>query len=183
VPPFAIAGDVAIAGDRFTRIPNYAIACAIVILCLLALVNLLHSRAGRALRALHGSEEAAASMGVDVAKYKLGAFVLAAVFAAAAGSFLTHYNGSIGPGEASVMKSVRYVAIVAVGGMSNLWATLGTGIALTFLSLRGLFGVYDDAVFGAILVLVMLFAPEGFVRSRLRGEKARRTEAAEGTKP
>jgi branched-chain amino acid transport system permease protein len=76
---------------------------------------------------------------------------------------MTSFNGSIGPGEASVMKSVRYVSIVAVGGMANLWGTLVMGTLLNFLSLRGVFATYDDAVFGAILILVMLFAPDGFI--------------------
>ena len=61
------------------------------------------------------------------------------------------------------MKSVRYVAIVAVGGMANIWGALIMGIALNFLSLRGVFGSYDDAVFGVILVFIMLFAPEGIL--------------------
>ena len=59
------------------------------------------------------------------------------------------------------MKSVRYVAIVAVGGMANLAGTLVAGLVLNFLSLRGVFGSFDDAVFGAILILVMLISPEG----------------------
>ena len=67
------------------------------------------------------------------------------------------------------MKSVRYVALVAVGGMANIWGVLIMGILLTFLSLRGVFGSYDDAVFGAILILVMLFAPEGILGLRLHG--------------
>jgi branched-chain amino acid transport system permease protein len=76
---------------------------------------------------------------------------------------LTHFNGSIGPSEASVMKSVRYVALVAVGGMTHLWGTLLMGVGLTFLSLRGVFGAFDDAVFGLILIAVMLFTPEGIL--------------------
>jgi len=81
---------------------------------------------------------------------------------------LTHFNGGIGPSEAAVMKSVRYVALVAVGGMTNLWGTLLMGVGLTFLSLRGVFGTYDDAVFGMILIFVMLFAPEGILSLRLK---------------
>ena len=100
-------------------------------------------------------------------RFKLYTFVLSAVFAAVAGFFLTHYNGGIGPSEASVMKSVRYVAIVAVGGMANLWGALVMGVLLNFLSLRGVFGSYDDAVFGAILILIMLFAPQGILSLRL----------------
>jgi branched-chain amino acid transport system permease protein len=77
---------------------------------------------------------------------------------------MTHYNGGIGPSESSVVKSVRYVAIVAVGGMANIWGTLIMGLVLNFLSLRGVFGHFDDAVFGAILVLMMMFMPDGFIR-------------------
>jgi branched-chain amino acid transport system permease protein len=61
------------------------------------------------------------------------------------------------------MKSVRYVAIVAVGGMANLWGALIMGATLNFLSLRGYFGSFDDAVFGAVLVIIMLFAPNGLL--------------------
>jgi len=61
------------------------------------------------------------------------------------------------------MKSVRFVAIVAVGGMAHLWGALIMGVALNFLSLRGVFGSYDDAVFGLILIVIMLFAPNGIL--------------------
>ncbi len=126
--------------------------------------NLIHSRVGRALRAIHQDEDAAHSLGIDTSRTKLVTFVLSALFAALGGVLLTHYNGSIGPSEATVMKSVRYVAIVAVGGMANLWGAMIMGIVLNFLSLRGVFGSYDDAVFGSILIAVMLFAPQGLLR-------------------
>ena len=61
------------------------------------------------------------------------------------------------------MKSVRYVAIVAIGGMANLWGALVMGALLNIMSLRGMFGSYDDAVFGAILIVIMLFAPQGLL--------------------
>ena len=93
--------------------------------------------------------------------------MLAAVLAALGGVLLTHYNGGIGPSEASVMKSVRYVAIVAVGGMANLRGAVVMGTVLTFLSLRGYFGTLDDLVFGGILLAMMLFAPEGIAGLRL----------------
>ena len=129
--------------------------------------NLIHSRVGRALRSIHGSEEAAAAVGVDTARSKLATFVLAAVLAALGGALLTHYNGSIGPSEASAMKSVRYVAIVAVGGMDNLWGALAMGVVLNFMSLRGVFGRFDDAVFAGILLGVMLFLPGGLLRRQV----------------
>jgi branched-chain amino acid transport system permease protein len=107
-------------------------------------------------------------MGVDTARFKLQTFVLSAVLAAVAGVFLTHFNGGVGPSEASIMKSVKYVAIVAVGGMGSLWGTLTTSLVLNFLSLRGYFGTFDDAVFGLILIAVMLFAPSGILALSFR---------------
>ncbi|MHB8789498.1 MAG: branched-chain amino acid ABC transporter permease [Desulfobulbaceae bacterium] len=167
VPPFQLLPGLAVNGDFADRIQNYYIAWGLLLFGLLLLLNLINSRTGRALRAIHGSEEAAEAIGVNTARYKLYTFVISAAFAAVAGSFLTHFNGGIGPSEASVMKSVRYVAIVAVGGMANLWGALAMGILLNFMSLRGMFGSYDDAVFGSILILIMLFAPQGILSLRL----------------
>ncbi len=169
VPPFPLLPGISVGGGRAARVANYYVAWGLVALALLVLSSLVESRVGRALRAIHGAEDAAASMGVDVARYKLKTFVLSAVLAAVGGSFLTHFNAGIGPAEAGVMKSVRYVAIVAVGGMGSLWGTVATSAVLTFLSLRGYFGTLDDAVFGAVLIAVMLFSPDGVLRFDPRG--------------
>jgi branched-chain amino acid transport system permease protein len=122
-------------------------------------------------------------MGVDTSALKLRTFVLSAVLAAVAGAFLTHLNGAIGPSEASIMKSVKYVAIVAVGGMGSIWGTLATSVALNFLSLRGYFGTFDDAVFGLVLVTVMLFAPRGVLALRPRRPLARSPVPADDPEP
>lgn len=164
-PPFTLVPGITIAGGADTRIVNYYAAWSLVIVTLVLLRNLIDSRIGRALKAVHGNEEAARAMGVNTGRLKVRLFVLSAALAACAGVFLTHYNGGIGPSEAGVMKSVRYVAIVAVGGMANLTGALAASVILNFLSLRGYFGAYDDAVFGMILVGVMLFAPNGFSKA------------------
>lgn len=164
VPPFPLLPGLPVTGDSSLRAGNYYIAWLLVIAVMVLLTNLINSRVGRALRSIHGAEDAAASMGVDTARFKLNTFVLSAALASMAGVFLTHYNGGIGPSEAGVMKSVRYVAIVSVGGMGSLWGTLLMSTVLTFLSLRGYFGTYDDAVFGAILILIMLFSPQGILQ-------------------
>lgn len=168
VPGFNLLPFLTITGDAQHRVLNYYAAWILLILGMLLLLNLIGSRVGRALRSLHSSEEAAEASGINTTRYKLQVFVLSAVYAAVAGVLLTHFNGGIGPSEASVMKSVRYVALVAVGGMLNLWGTMIMGVGLTFLSLRGVFGAYDDAVFGIILILVMLFAPDGILSLRLK---------------
>lgn len=164
VAPCRLFPGFAVGGDEALRVPNYYFAWALVILGLVLALNIVNSRVGRALKSIHGSEEAANAMGVNTARYKLYIFILSAVFAAVGGFFMTHYNAGIGPGEAGIMKSVRYVAIVAVGGMANLWGSLVIGVLLNFLSLRGFFGSYDDAVFGCLLIFIMAFAPEGILR-------------------
>jgi len=170
VPPFSLLPGLEVSGHASLRVQNYYLAWGLVIGGMILLLNLIHSRAGRALSAIHGAEDAADAMGIPTARYKLNAFVLSAAYAGLAGVLLTHFNGGIGPSEASIMKSVRYVAIVAIGGMANLWGALLMSLLLNYLSLRGYFGTYDDAVFGGILILIMLFAPEGLLRRQLLGE-------------
>jgi branched-chain amino acid transport system permease protein len=163
VPGFTLLPGIEVAGKTSLRVANYYVAWGVVAVGMAFLLNLVHSRVGRALTAIHGAEDAAEAMGVPTASYKLRVFVISAAYAALAGVLLTHYNGGIGPSEASIMKSVRYVAIVAVGGMANLWGALGMSLILNYLSLRGYFGTLDDLVFGVILIVIMLFVPGGLL--------------------
>ena len=173
VPPFHLIPWLEVNGRTPFRVQNYYIAWVAVLLAMVLAINLVHSRVGRALRSIHQNEEAAHSLGVNTYRYKLAIFVLSAFFAAVGGALMTHYNGSIGPSEVTVMKSVRYVAIVAIGGMANLWGALSMSLVLNYLSLRGYFGTYDDAVFGVILLLIMLFAPDGLLRRHLLSDLKR----------
>jgi branched-chain amino acid transport system permease protein len=170
---FDILPGLRVCGGKAYRIENYYIAWTCVLAAALLVHNLINSRPGRALRSIHGNEEAANAMGVNTARYKLYLFVFSAVLASIAGALLTYYNGGIGPSEAGVMKSVRYVAIVAVGGMANLWGTIAASLILNFLSLRGYFGKLDDAVFGAILVGMMLIGNRDWIKTLFRRNKTR----------
>lgn len=164
VPPFSLGFGLEVNGRAAFRVESYYIAWIVLLGMMLLATQLVDSRVGRALRSIHENEEAAHSLGVNTYRYKLATFVFSAILAAIGGILMTHYNGSIGPSEATVMKSVRYVVIVAVGGMANLWGAMLMGIVLNFLSLRGVFGTYDDAVFAIILIVIMLYAPNGLLR-------------------
>ncbi len=161
VPPWTLLPGLTVCGDRPERVKNYYIACGLVLLILLLMRNLLRSRFGRALQAIHDRETAANAMGIDTATCKLQAFVVSALLAAVAGVFFTHFTAGIGPSEAGAIKSVRYLALAAAGGMANLWGVTAVSVMLNYLSLRGLFGSYDHAVFGGILILIVSLAPEG----------------------
>jgi len=161
VPAWRLGAGLALTGKAPDRVANYYLACGLVLLLLVVLGNLVRSRVGRALQAIHDRELAAAVMGVNTAVYKLKAFVFSALLAAMAGVFLTHYSGGIGPSEAGVLKSVRYVALAAAGGMANFWGVAAVSIVINYFSLRGWFGSYDQAVFGALLILIISLTPEG----------------------
>jgi branched-chain amino acid transport system permease protein len=148
----------------------------VVLLGLFGALNLIHSRFGRGLKAIHGSEDAASSAGVKTATYKLKIFVLSAIYASVAGSLYASYVNYIDPGPFDVMHSVLLVTMVAVGGMHNLWGAMTGAILLSllpeFLSLASEFsqgfGVeynpdYDTLIYGGILLAIMLFLPEGLM--------------------
>lgn len=190
VPPLRLPFGLTVTGGKALRVQNYYIACTLVFLALLLLRNLVHSRIGRALLALHEREVAAKSLGINTAGYKLKVFVLSALLAALAGVFFTHYTAGIAPSEAGAFKSVRYVALAAAGGVSSLWGVAVASVSLNYLSLRGVFGSLDHAVFGTILILVVSLAPEGPLKptqakilSWLRRRPGRKETTASGAVP
>ena len=87
-------------------------------------LNLIDSPTGRALRAIHDSEVAARVLGIDVARKKLAVFVLSAVYASVAGSYLALFNGHITPDVAGFLRSIELVAMVVLGGMGSIVGSL-----------------------------------------------------------
>jgi branched-chain amino acid transport system permease protein len=155
----------------------YYLVWSAVFIGLIFCFHILHSRVGRALRAIHEEEKAAEAMGVPTSRYKLQVFVLSAVFASLAGSLYTHYVTFLNPSSFNLMWSIRFVLMVMVGGMQSLWgAILGT-VLLTFIGNEWLhvFSEFEILVYGAILLIVALFLPNGLVSLFRRGP--RRTQA------
>jgi branched-chain amino acid transport system permease protein len=95
--------------------------------------NIIRSRPGRALMSIHGNEEAANAAGVNTSAFKLKVFVLSAGMAAFAGFLYVHNDGFIGVNSAELMLSIIFVAMVAVGGMANLWGALFATVLLSLL--------------------------------------------------
>jgi branched-chain amino acid transport system permease protein len=164
VPEWHVLPGLVVSGKSTMRIENYYLASAILLAVMVLLRNTVNSRVGRALKAIHDGEKAADAMGINTASYKLKVFLLSAALAATAGVFFTHYTAGIGPSEAGALKSIRYVALAAAGGMTNLWRVAIVSMALNYFSLRGWFGSYDNAVFGALLIIIVSVAPDGPVR-------------------
>jgi len=125
--------------------------------------NIIQSGTGRALRAIHTSELAASAMGVDVSRFKILIFVYSAVLASVAGSLYAHYINFVNPSTFDLFFSIKLLIMIALGGMHNIWgAIIGAGL-ITFLSYEWLhfFEEFEVIVYGAILLLVTIFLPQG----------------------
>lgn len=159
VPPLGIAGFT-LAGERAW----YWVVAGMLLGAVWLADNLMASPHGRALRALHSAETAAAALGMNPAAHKLGAFVLSAVFAAAAGAAGAHYAGFITPGKASFLHSVELVTMVVFGGMASTWGAVAGAAVLTVLpQVLAVFKEYEMVMLGAVMMLTMIFMPRGLV--------------------
>ncbi len=158
-PEFIVFGFT-ISGER----QWYWVFMTILVAALWLAANLVDSPAGRALRALRGSETAARTLGVNAASFKARVFTLSAIATAAMGSLYGDYVGFITPSLAAFPKSIELVTMVVVGGMASIWGSL-VGAALLSL-LPELLARYEGSetiVFGLILLVTMILMPRGIV--------------------
>jgi len=159
VPPLAAFG-FALAGETAWYWAVGALLLGVVWLAR----NLIDSPRGRALRALHGSEVAAEMVGIDSARHKLNAFVLSAALAALAGGLTAHYAGFITPAKATFLHSIELVTMVVFGGMASTFGAVAGAAVLTLLpQFLTVLKDYEMVVFGAVLMLTMIFMPRGLV--------------------
>ncbi len=136
-------------------------------LTLYILARIRRSKIGRAFEAIKEDEVAARLMGVNVAGYKLLAFVIGAAIAGVAGGLNAHYTFTIGPGNYAFENAVEILTMAVFGGTSTLIGPTIGGMVLTLLpeALRD-FNSYRSVVNGLILVLVILYLPKGIWDSR-----------------
>ncbi len=160
IPPLEIAG-FAFDTDR----SYFFLVWAVVLFFFLISRRIIDSRVGRALRAIHDGEHAAAAMGVDTASMKLSIFVLSAAMASLAGFLYAHQVYFISPETFGFMASIRIVTMVVIGGMASIWGSLLGASLLTILpEWLHAFADYEMMVYGLVLMLVMIFLPQGLTR-------------------
>ncbi len=170
VPDLGLRDVLKDAGLSLTNGQFWYFLCGIVLVigAWLAL-NLHDSATGRALRALHGSEVASRTVGMDVARLKLQAFVISAVYASVSGSLLALQNKFITPDVAGFMHSVEMVTMAVLGGVGSVAGAIFGAAVLTLLpQVLTVFAEYEQLVLGLVMVLVMIFLREGVVPSILR---------------
>ena len=125
-------------------------------------VRLRDSRFGRALRAIAGSEAAANALGINVARYKLAAFVVAAVYASVAGSLFAHFVGFISPEVFGASMVILSFTMLYLGGVGTTWGPIIGALIVSLLPevLRGLKEM-QDVVYSVVLIAILIFAPRG----------------------
>lgn len=152
---------------------------SLVLLGTLSMIHLLDSRVGRAIRALRTGSQMAESMGIDTLRFKIGIFMIAALFASVSGWLYAHFQRSVNPSPFGVHVGIEYLFMAVLGGAGHVWGAL-TGVTITKLladqlqvllpRLIGTSGSYETIVFGVLLVLILKYAPNGiwdFVDRRL----------------
>jgi branched-chain amino acid transport system permease protein len=158
-----------------------AARCYLVLACLVlsiaASVRILRSRVGRDLLAVRESEALAASVGIDVMRTKRMAFTLSAAFAGLAGALYAGYIGYLGPDVSSVEMTFNTLLYLMVGGLGSIAGPLaGTFIVYGLSQVLQVLQDYQMIIFGAALVLLVIFLPGGLVGAI--GHARRRANAA-----
>jgi len=142
----------------------YWVSGITLVLGVLIVVNLIESPTGRAFRAIHDSEIAARVLGVDVARYKLLAFVISAVFASIAGSYLVLLDGFVTPNTTGFLLSIELVVMAVLGGLGSIFGSIvGAAILVILPQALTVFHEYEHAVLGAIIIVVLIVLPRGIV--------------------
>jgi len=179
IPPLSL-GPLEVKGE----LSFYVLVWCVALLILAASLNIVNSRIGRALRAVHVSEIAAETIGVNASQVKSMVLMLSAVYASIAGGLYAFYIGLISPSSFGYAFSIELVVMVVVGGLASVWGAIFGAAAITLLTevlrnvmpqlLHGAGGEYQIIVFGVILMLVMIFMPEGLTTGTLNLVRRRR---------
>jgi branched-chain amino acid transport system permease protein len=175
----------------FNPIPYYYLYLVVILVALWLLSNLRHSRIGRSWMAIREDELAAAHMGINTTGAKLAAFSLGAAFAGVAGVLFAAKLSTVSPSGFDFNTSVMILAALVLGGMGNLTGVLTGAVIIGLLNFLILpqstnwvqalgqqlhasalanldLNQYRFMLYGIILVLVMLFRPEGLIPSATR---------------
>ena len=150
-----------------------------LLICWFLLERLASSRMGRALEAIREDEIAANSMGINVTKYKVVSFALGAAVTGIAGCLQAEYTLSVSPGSFVFMVSIMVLCTVVLGGMGNFVAVILGAFIIQFISyfpqLVGLSNIIPaqakQIIFGLILVIMMIYRPQGILGRKERNNK------------
>lgn len=148
------------------KLTTWPILFAAVVISVIVCANFVRSAPGRAARAINDDEIAAEAMGVNTTKYKVIAFVVGAILASLAGSLFANYFYVLNPNQFTFNKSIDILVMVVFGGMGSMSASVLAAIVIGILNMYlQQFTDLRMIIYGAALVLMMIFRPQGILGS------------------
>ena len=153
-------------GNEMTPTQYFWLIAGVALLCQLLAANMFRARLGRTLLALQGSEIAAQSLGINVYRYKVLAFVVSSVYAGIGGVFFAHQNGFINSDTFVFSLSVSFLTSALMGGSGTLFGPLVGSVILNLIPtvFAGL-QEYQLYIYGGIILVTIVFLPKGIVGS------------------
>src|SRR5262245_11396881 len=161
----------AIGGSRgFSGIPqlsNFFWVYLLVLITIVTVRNIIKSSYGRAFISIRDDEIAAEAMGVDTTRYKVMSFVISSMFAGIAGGLFGHFTMYLHPNSFLFTTSFYLIIMIVVGGLGSIeGAVLGAVLVTVTLEVFRGFGPFRLVNFAILLVLVMIYRPQGLMGSR-----------------
>jgi len=143
----------------------YYLSIIILLLIYYLTLRVIKSKVGRTFIAIREDEIACMSLGINISRYKLAAFAMAAFYAGLAGSFYAHMEGYIHPDQFQFMDSVYILAMAVLGGLGSLKGSIIGAFIITFLKeiLRD-FQSWQMVIFGVVLIMIINFRPRGIMK-------------------
>lgn len=163
---------------RFATLPQYFLLClGFAAMTFLILRVIIKSPFGRVLKAIREDEVAVEALGKNAYRFKIKSFVVGSIFAGLAGTLWGHYTTFISPNDFTILETILVLLIVVLGGKGTEWGPILGAIlliffqeTLRFLRLPPEYGRYlaplQQMIFGVLLILMMLFRPEGLLKER-----------------
>lgn len=147
-----------------TSLPMPLIVLIVVILVIIGSAFIENSRFGRALKAIRDDEIAAESMGINIARYKVQSFAVSAFMAGVGGCLYGHFLGYINPSDFGFLKSIDMLSMIVLGGLGSIpGAVFGASILSAAPEFLRFMSQYRMLVYGALLVFLMVFRPNGLL--------------------
>jgi branched-chain amino acid transport system permease protein len=166
--PSGLSGipNLSIGGFTFdSDLKNYYLVWCFALVVILLSLNMVNSRFGRGLRAIHDSEVAARVMGVNARLMKVQVFTLSALISAVAGSLYCHVMTFISPTSFGFNVSIELLTMVVIGGLGSVYGSILGALLLTLLpEILRAFQDYDIIFYGLLLVSMTIYVPGGLVR-------------------
>lgn len=159
----SFGGSLGLDTPRFDKKVLFIIAFVLVLFCLMVIQNLIRSKHGRAITSIRDNEIAARATGINVTKYKLAVFIIAAFFAGIAGVLYSYSNYTIQSIKFSYNYSIEILVMVVLGGMGSINGSIIAAALITFLDVKlqtiltGNLAVLQDLLYALILILLIIY--------------------------